>query len=305
MNYLTLAHRTPDSEYRNLLQRILKEGRWTLPQQGERAIGIIGHLMRFSMKNGFPIITERDIVSDSPKGGKSVVYQALGEMFAFLNGEHTQEGLEKYGCTWWKRWVTERKCQKRGLETGDLGPGSYGSAFRAFPKLDGTSHDQITGIFEQMREFPHLRTHFISPWIPQYILRGEGKQQKVVVAPCHGWMHFYLFPETKQISLHHSQRSGDTPVGIAANLVQYAAILLMAGEVLGYEPDELVYEISDAHIYEKQIKDVEEMLATKPQKFPLVQIINKKDSIFDFRQEDFSIEDYNPQLPWRRIWTPE
>ena len=45
---------------------------------------------------------------------------------------------------------------------------------------------QFDEIEKQMIEHPELKTHFISPWIPQYTIRNSGHQQKVVVAPCHG-----------------------------------------------------------------------------------------------------------------------
>jgi len=169
---------------------------------------------------------------------------------------------------------------------------------------DGVSFDQIKNLIEQMKEFPHLRTHFVSPWVPQYVFRGKGKQQKVVVVPCHGWIHVFMFPETKKLSVHHIQRSADVPVGLVCNLIQYAALTLMLAQVVGYEADELVYTISDAHIYKKQLQDVKDMIETESQPFPTVTLDSSITDIFQFRQNHFSVEDYHPQLERRRIWTP-
>ncbi|MFH1171134.1 MAG: thymidylate synthase [bacterium] len=298
-----LAERAPDVQYRTLLRRILEEGHRVFPQQEESALMIVGHQMRFPLANGFPIITERDLVSPG-KTSPSQFTMAIAELVAFLNGARTLGELAAFGCTWWERWATAKKCAKRGLAPGDLGPGSYGPAFRSFPTAEGTPFDQIQHLVEQIRELPHLRTHFVSPWVPQYIGRGKGKQQKVVVAPCHGWIHVLVDPEKRTLAAHHIQRSADAPVGLVFNLIQYAAFTLMLAHATGYAPDELVYTISDAHIYERQIPDVRELLATGPQPFPTVTLVDPPDSLFAFRPQHFTVADYHPSLPRRRIWTP-
>lgn len=292
-----------DCQYRNLLRKILAEGVTVMPKQEEKALCLFGHQMRFNLYDGFPMITERDLLSDGKKT-KSIFYQSLGELFAFLHGARLQAQLEQFGCKWWKPWVTKEKCEKRGLIEGDLGSGSYGPAWRSFPTLDGTHFDQITHVIQQIKELPNLRTHFVSPWIPQYVGRGKGKVQKVVVVPCHGWLHFFVNVETGEISLHHFQRSADVPVGLVCNLIQYGALLMMVAQVTGYAPKELVYTISDAHIYVNQIPAVEKMLAVPPMTLPEVTIDQKVKDILDFRQEHFSVEGYHPQNPRMVIWTP-
>lgn len=307
IHYKPVHERTPDNQYHKLLERILKQGRRTekphFGEEGKEVIMVVGHQIRFDLRNGFPLLTERDLLTPG-KRTPSIFHQALGELFAFLNGARTQAELERFGCFWWKSWVTPEKCGKRGLEVGDLGPGSYGPAWRSFPTAEGKPYDQILNILEQIRELPHLRTHFISPWIPQYTIRGKGKEQKVVVAPCHGWLHIFTFPETQELTLHHFQRSADVPVGLPANLIQYGALTLMLAQVLGYEARELIYTLSDAHIYAGQIKDVEELLSTAPQRLPTVILNPEVKDLLAFRQEHFSVADYEPQSGRRRIWTP-
>ena len=117
IHYKPLSQRTVDKQYRNLLDKILKYGNVENTTQGTKALSLFGHQMRFPLSNGVPIITERNVVS----GESSIFYQALGELFGFLNGARTQKELESYGCRWWSSWVTERKCNKRGWkrETSD------------------------------------------------------------------------------------------------------------------------------------------------------------------------------------------
>jgi len=301
LTYKKFEERSFDRQYRTLLEKIKDEGELVKTQQEEPARRILGHQMRFELANGFPLITERDLAAG---GARSVFNQAIAELCAFINGARTQEKLESFGCFWWKRWVTEEKCGKRGLKTGDLGPGSYGPAWRSFPTAEGQSFDQIAHLVQQIRELPHLRTHFVSPWIPQYALRGKGKTQKVVVAPCHGWIHVFVNPESKELSVHHFQRSADAPVGLPANLIQYGALTLMLAQVTEFTAKELVYTISDAHIYAGQKNDVEEMLETANERLPTVTLDSSIKNLFDFRPEHFQVSDYHPKLERRVIWTP-
>lgn len=281
------SERTPDFQYRDLLARIRSDGRAVETQQEEPAHSIVGHQMRFNLENGFPLVTERDISGP-------FLDQAFGELFCFLNGGQTLADLESFGCRWWKRWATEKKCAKRGLQPGDLGPGSYGAAWRRFPTIDGITCDQITNLMEQIQELPHLRTHFLSPWIPQYTYRGGGKQQKVVVVPCHGWVHIFLYPESRELVLHHFQRSADAPVGLVFNIAQYALLAMMLAQIFGYTAKELVYTISDAHIYDMQRTHVEELISREPRRFPTVQLDPEIRNIFAFRQEHIHLTDYDP-----------
>lgn len=283
-----------NTEYRRVLQEILEKGVRTNTQQEVDAITLIApNPMRFRLSEGFPIITERNMAPKvSERLPVTIWQQAIAEIIGFINGARTQEQLESFGCSWWSPWVTEKKCAKRGLATGDLGPGSYGAAFHDFPTVEGTPYNQFQNIIEQIKEFPHLRTHFISPWIPQYTVRGKGKQQKVVVAPCHGWLHFRVLDN--KLTLHMFQRSADVPVGVPANMSQYAALTLMMAQATGTEPYEYVHSFSDAHIYVDQVDAVKEMLNREPRPLPRLELTSKSSDLFAFRKDDFVLHDYNP-----------
>jgi len=288
------SERTPDNQYKNLLKEILEKGIRTKSQQGTDAITLMGATpMHYKFENGFPMITERNM---SPKESErlpvTIWKQAIGEIFAFVNGARTLKEIEDFGCHWWEPWATEKKCSKRGLETGDLGPGSYGAAFHDFPTSEGPGYNQFKNIIEQIVELPHLRTHFITPWVPQYIIRGKGKQQKVTICPCHGWVHIRVIDN--KLTLHMIQRSGDAPIGVPSNMVQYAALAMAIAHVTGTELYEFVHTISDAHIYVDQMPAVEKMLERESRPFPTMNINKDKKDIFEFRKEDFSLTDYDP-----------
>ena len=292
MKYLPYEKRSFDYQYQNLLKEILKKGilekKTQLVNKKEEQVGAISLFgstsMKFRLSNGFPMITERD-VSSFWKG-------PIGELFGFINGARTQTDLEEFGCHWWKSWVTEKKCSKRGLETGDLGPGSYGAAFHDFPTQNGANFNQFKHLVEQVKEFPHLRTHIITPFIPQYLVRGQGKTQRVVVVPCHGLILVRII--NQKLILTMIQRSGDVPIGVPSNMIQYAALTLALAQITGFEAYEYVHTIIDAHIYLDQIPLVEELLKKRPRSFPSVKITPEIDDIFSFRKDDFSLSDYNP-----------
>ena len=289
-NMKPVGERTPDNQYKDLLRRIKTEGESMGTQLEVDAISVTGATMRFKLENGFPMITERNM---NPAIKPETIWkQAIGEIIGFANGARTLEQLESYGCYWWSPWGTEEKCKKRGLETGDLGPGSYGAAFHDFPTADGGTYNQFQNIIEQIKEFPHLRTHFITPWIPQYTIRGTGKTQKVVVCPCHGWIHIRIIDN--KMTLHMIQRSGDVPIGVPSNMVQYAALTMMLAQATGTIPYEYVHTISDAHIYVDQMEAVDKMLERESRPFPTMKLNTDKTDFFTFTKDDFELSDYDP-----------
>ena len=286
--------RTPDGQYQALLREIIEKGVRSPSQQGVDAITLIGPKpLHFKFENGFPIINERNMAPKiSDKLPVSIWQQAIGEICAFINGARTLKQIESFGCSWWGPWATEEKCKKRGLETGDLGPGSYGAAFHDFPTAEGNTFNQYKHIVEQIKEEPQLRTHFVTPWIPQYVGRGKGKQQKVTIAPCHGWVHIRIIDG--KLTLHMFQRSCDVPVGVPSNMIQYAALTMMIAQATNTIPYEFVHSFSDAHIYVNQMDAVQTMLAREARPLATVKMNTDKKDLFDFRYTDFELSDYNP-----------
>lgn len=97
------------------------------------------------------------------------------------------------------------------------------------------------------------------------------------------------------------QRSGDVPVGVPANFVQYSALLLMIAKATGLEPYEYVHSLSDAHIYVDQVDAVKEMLEREPRVLPDLILDSDKTDLFAFRREDFKLKNYNPHPGIKKI----
>lgn len=315
------AERTPDDQYKTLLKCIRETGKRAVSGMDSGSTEILGYTLRYDLSNGFPLITERDltrgttpeiIANYTSKPEKRVINktknafaQGIGETIGFMNGARTQEELEAYGCNFWKPWTSDQaKADKRGLKLGDLGPGSYGAAFHDFPTAEGGTFNQVEAMIQQINNRPELRTHLITPYIPQYITRAPGYQQKVLVVPCHGMQHYNIDVENREISLLQWQRSADVPVGLPFNIAGYAANLMMVAQVTGYKPRELVMQLSNPHIYDQHLEKVDEIIERPSFAFPKVTIDPTIKNIEDFRPEHFTIEEYYAHPPIDMGGTP-
>lgn len=288
--YLPYAERTPSTQYQDMLRTIRGSGARVQTKQGTDALAVAGCVMRFPMEHGAAVITERSITGFAGK--------AIGELCAFINGARTLEELAAFGCDWWGGWATPEKCIPRGLEPGDLGPGSYGHAFHNFTTdLDGRDpgFDQLPHLIAKLRDLPLDRTAVMSPWIPNANHREAGLKSRNTIAPCHGWIHAMLLND--RLHLVHNQRSGDTPIGVPSNMAQYTALGLMLEQLLGCEFAEYVHWIQYAHIYANQFEAVDEMLGRAPRALPTMRLTaagQRITDIHDFRAEHFAITDYDP-----------
>ena len=289
-SYRELDERVPDTQYQDILKLILREGMTT--QNQFQTKGRITHLrtpnMVFNLSNGFPIITTRDI--------SKFWRRPIAEVISFMHGARTITDFErtggKYWANWWKRWVTPEKCAKFGLEAGDLGPGSYGPGFvRIQP--DGSVFNQFVEVVKQIRDMPWVTTHRITPWIPEQTIQHNELQRKVVVAPCHGDLQITITDNSFTVRM--DQRSGDMPIGVPSNMLQWAAFCLMLGQVIGRTPQWYIHSVHDAHMYTDQVEHVRQLIERKPIIFPTVRINDPtiKD-LLDFRPEHFDLSDYTP-----------
>jgi thymidylate synthase len=297
-NYLPFNERMPSTQYRDILGEARLRGVRDHSKQGVDVLAIAGHAMRFPMEQGAAVITERSI--------KTFTGKAIGELCAFINGARTLDELAEFGCDWWSPWASDEKCLTRGLKPGDLGPGSYGHAFRNFTtNLDDPNDqgfDQFSHLIRKLSDLPEDRTAVVSPWIPQANHRQLGQKSRNTIAPCHGWIHALVLDG--KLHLIHNQRSGDLPIGVPSNMVQYTALGLMIEQLTGYEFVEYVHWVQYAHIYFDQLDGVDEMLRREPRRLPTLRLNShglKVTDILDFRATHFELDDYFPHPPIKDI----
>jgi thymidylate synthase len=299
VKYLPYAERKPDTQYRRIVKRIMGNGiLMDENRQGVPSLTLIQETMKFDLRNGFPVIPDRDCSKFWDKG--------IGEICAFINGITDARELAEWGADWWLAWATGEKTELHGLPPFNIGPASYGGAFTAFPTLDGSLFDQFPNLVRQMKELPFDRVHAVTNWMPKENARGEGLGfQKNTIAPCHGDLNVFILGG--RIHMHMKQRSADVPVGVPSNMIQYAALMLMLEHLTGYEAGGFYHTLVNAHVYvgggvQDQSDKMRKLVRRTPGRFPTVKLNSKgkkvKD-IRDFRREHFALTDYEPHLGMR------
>lgn len=108
--------------------------------------------------------------------------------------------------------------------------------------------------------------------------------------PCHMFFQFYV--ADGRLSLQLYQRSGDSFLGIPFNISSYALLLMMMAQVTGLKAGDFVHTIGDAHIYTNHLEQVDLQLTREPYPLPVMKINPDVKSIFDFKYEDFELENY-------------
>ena len=89
-----------------------------------------------------------------------------------------------------------------------------------------------------------------------------------------------------------NQRSQDVLAANNWNVVQYAALLMMIAQVTGFKPGELVHVIADAHIYDRHIPIIEELIKRPVYPAPKVTLNPEVKDFYAFTPDDFKIENY-------------
>ncbi|MBI2590225.1 thymidylate synthase [Candidatus Berkelbacteria bacterium] len=300
-------------QYLDALRHVLDYGVAKGGPQKEDAITGVGVQMRFELDAGFPLITTRSL-----KGS----WKALrAELLWILSGSTHLTDLHKDGVHFWDTWGEAKNTLPYGREVGDLGP-IYGHQWRNFgasqeepdgsfcadgatPKAgayrkDGV--DQITRLIDGLKRFPDYRRHRVVTWNPKDFNNDDGTE-RVFIAPCHG--DFQIVHQNGELTMHHTQRSGDFPIGIPFNIGEYALLLMMIAQVTGFKAKALIHTISDAHIYNDQRWAVEELLTREPRPLPTVKLNPKIKNIFDFKIDDIMLENYDPHPQIKNISVQE
>ena len=97
----------------------------------------------------------------------------------------------------------------------------------------------------------------------------------------------------RAISLMWNQRSCDFPLGIPANIMSYALLLMMIAKQVNMVPDELIGNLGDCHIYLNQIEGVKEQLTREPYELPTVKLSDRiVNDISEYTLDDVILENY-------------
>lgn len=251
--------------YLNLLEKILNDGVQKGDRTGTGTLSVFGHQMRFDLSEGFPLLTTKKLHT------KSIIYELLW----FLKGDTNVRYLQEHGVRIWNEWADEN---------GELGP-VYGHQWRSWPDYDGGVIDQIEYVLNQIRTNPNSRRMIVSAW-------NVAEVNKMALPPCHTLFQFYVV--NGKLSLQLYQRSADTFLGVPFNIASYALLCMMIAQVTGLEPGEFIHTTGDTHLYLNHLEQARLQLTREPRPLPTMKLNPDVKSLFDFKYEDFVLENYDP-----------
>lgn len=263
-------------QYLDLLQHILDDGFQKGDRTGTGTISVFGYQMRFDLEKGFPLLTTKKVHL------RSIIHELLW----LINGDTNIKYLHDNKVTIWDEWADSN---------GDLGP-IYGAQWRNW---NNEGIDQIADLIESIKNNPNSRRHIVTAWNPSVLPDEKSKDfaknvadGKAALPPCHAFFQFYVADNKLSCQLY--QRSADVFLGVPFNIASYSLLTMMIAQVCDLGLGDFVHTFGDVHIYNNHIEQVKLQLSREPRQLPTMKINPDVKNIFDFKYEDFKLENYNP-----------
>jgi thymidylate synthase len=250
-------------QYLDLLKHVMETGDDRGDRTGTGTRSVFGYQMRFDLSEGFPVTTTKKLHL------RSIIHELLW----FLKGDTNIAYLKENGVSIWDEWADE---------DGNLGP-VYGAQWRSWPKPDGGHIDQIANLIEGLKVNPNSRRHIVSAWNPALV-------DDMALPPCHTMFQCYVSGDKLSCQLY--QRSADIFLGVPFNIASYALLTMMVAQVTNLKVGDFVHTLGDAHIYSNHFEQAELQMSRAPKALPTMRINPDVKSIFDFKFEDFTLENY-------------
>ncbi len=251
--------------YLNLMQKILDEGTPKADRTGTGTLSLFGAQLRYDLNKGFPLVTTKKVHL------RSIIHELLW----FLKGETNTQYLKDNGVSIWDEWADDK---------GNLGP-VYGAQWRSWRGPNGKTIDQIAQVIEQIKKNPDSRRLIVSAW-------NVGEIDQMALAPCHAFFQFYVADGKLSCQLY--QRSADFFLGVPFNIASYALLTLMIAQVCDLKPGDFVHTFGDLHLYSNHLEQAKLQLSREPRALPVMKINPAVRNIFEFKFEDFTLENYDP-----------
>lgn len=252
--------------YLDLLKHILEKGEKREDRTGTGTLSVFGYQMRFDLAQGFPLVTTK----------KCHLRSIIHELLWFLKGDTNVSYLRENKVTIWDEWADEK---------GNLGP-VYGHQWRHWKSGNTEEIDQITQLIEGIQNNPASRRHIVSAW-------NVSDVNKMALPPCHALFQFYVHTDGR-LSCQLYQRSADVFLGVPFNIASYALLTLMVAQVCHLKPGSFVHTFGDAHLYLNHIEQAKLQLSRETRSLPQMKLNPEIKNIFDFKFEDFALENYDP-----------
>lgn len=247
------------------MRHVLEHGVKKEDRTGTGTISVFGYQMRYDLAEGFPLLTTKKLHT------KSIIHELLW----FLKGDTNIKYLKDNGVKIWDEWADA---------DGNLGP-VYGYQWRNWPTPDGKHIDQITQVVDMIKNNPDSRRLIVSAW-------NVADINNMKLPPCHAFFQFYV--ANGKLSCQLYQRSADIFLGVPFNIASYAVLTMMIAQVCNLQLGDFVHTLGDAHLYSNHIEQAKLQLTRDFRPLPTMKINPNVKSIFDFKIEDFTLENYDP-----------
>ncbi|EDY31766.1 thymidylate synthase [[Ruminococcus] lactaris ATCC 29176] len=179
-------------------------------------------------------------------------------------------------------------------ENGSIGK-AYGYQMQVKHQYKEGMMDQVDRVLYDLKENPYSRRIMTNLYVHEDL-------HEMNLYPCAYSMTFNVTKEegSEQLTLNGilNQRSQDVLTANNWNVCQYAVLLHMFAQVCGMKAGELVHVIADAHIYDRHIPLIEELISREPLPAPKFWLNPEVKDFYDFTPDDVRLEDYetHPQI---------
>ena len=242
---------------------------------GESAYTIkrFGVVNRYDLSREFPAVTLRRTALKSAMDEILWIWQKKSNNVKDLNSHI------------WDNWADE---------DGSIGK-AYGYQMRVKHQYKEGMMDQVDRVLYDLKHNPYSRRIMTNIYVHQDL-------HEMNLYPCAYSMTFNVTKEkdSEKLTLNAilNQRSQDVLAANNWNVCQYALLLMMVAQVNGMIPGELVHVIADAHIYDRHVDAVKELIARETYPAPKVSLNPEIKDFYDFTTEDLIVENYEagPQI---------
>ena len=196
-------------------------------------------------------------------------------------------------------WIWQKKSNNiKDLESHiwDQWADENGSIGKAYGYQLGVKHKYKEGMFDQVdRVLYDLKYNKASRRIITNIY-NHADLSEMALYPCAYSMTFNV--SGNKLCAILNQRSNDMLVANNWNVAQYALLVMMMAQVSGLEPGEFVHVIADAHIYDRHIPIIKELIERPQYPAPKVTLNPDIKDFYQFTTKDITIENYQagPQI---------
>lgn len=228
------------------------------PAHTVKKFGIVN---RYNLQEEFPILTLR----------RTAFKSAIDEILWIW--QKKSNNINELNSHIWDQWADE---------TGSIGK-AYGYQLGVKHQYKEGEFDQVDRILYDLKHNPTSRRIMSNIYTFQDL-------HEMHLYPCAYSMTFNVSGDTLNGILN--QRSNDFVVANNWNVVQYSILLIMMAQVSGLKAGELVHVIADAHIYDRHIPVLEQMMQNQQFKAPKLIVNPDVKDFYDFKVEDFALEDY-------------